>query len=74
MTKIIFCEIASVITVNNMTYCHKCDWSHPFQECWKHGFERNANGTQKSTLSPEDKAEIVRIRENAIRKRNKQHE
>ncbi len=54
-----------------MLYCHKCDdpiepcnWKDPYRVCPKHGYDRNPNGTLKSTLSPQEKIEIKRLREN----------
>lgn len=53
-----------------MIYCHKCDdpiqpcdWKHEQFLCPKHGFEKNLNGTLKSTLSPEKKIAIRKLRE-----------
>lgn len=55
-----------------MIYCHKnedlespCTWQHELFVCPKHGYERNENGTNKSTLSLEEKRQIRLIREKA---------
>ncbi len=59
-----------------MIYCWKCDhptepcfWVDAYRLCPEHGYERNSNGTMKSTLSPEQKREIVAIKERARTKK-----
>lgn len=46
-----------------MIYCHACNWEDEYRVCPLHGYERNPNGTGKSTLSPEEKITVKLIKE-----------